>query len=291
MAKKFPPKGYFAEEYPLPHNFTVASGLFMENEAKNSTIIPILRASEACLTPESIVVNPRNSAFAEDTGATIHMGSIVPRISFKLMARMTKTAIETDGVRSMIFSWFPIYISFLDTLEAEDDKTAVQIEDILELQHDTGNKDTYPLYSGTDVGLVGHTVPMSTIADADEAFGDWGLTTNTIIESVAFDESLMFDALQYYTNKGMLQTTIGKRTVVHLTRDRAYRYFSNNFTYPKVKRGNKYTFCGIMIHVPQADSVDQLPTAGELTGGAQHLDIRCRVRYDEWNPNFDQTAV
>ncbi len=82
------------------------------------------------------------------------MGSIVPKLNFTMRIAMSKGAIETDAMRNILVKWMPIYTAFLPTLDAEDDGSGDDIETILELQHDTGNKDVYPLYSGTDLGLA-----------------------------------------------------------------------------------------------------------------------------------------
>ncbi len=281
---KFPPRGYRRSEHPLPHNFGNVTVLYGEDETKNSMIFTLLRTSEACLAPDTIEVNPEHASFGEDVGALIQKGSIVPRINLRIYANMTKDAIETDKMRTIKFNWMPIYISFLDSLEAEDSKTAVQIEDILELQHDTTNKDVYPLHSTVKLG---GNHPLSN-KNAVEVLGDYGLTTTAVQESVAFDKQLFFDALQYYTNSGMLKRVTGKMRTVTIGRDRPYVYHSNNFTNPSVKRGNPYTFCGILYHVPQGDSADQVFGSSDTTN-ITHLRVSTQVRFDEWNPDFDQT--
>ncbi len=289
MAKhKYPPRGYNQFQYPLPHNFGYQCGLSAEGSTKDSTIFTLFRASEAAVDVENIEVNPRHANFSEDGGTVIHMGSIIPKIQFHLKMMLSKVAIETDSVRSLIVRWWPIYISFLDSLEAEDDKTATQVEDLLELQHSTDNKDTFPLYTGTKLGNAA-TVPLSTVPYA-EAFADQGLTGTQFIESVALVEHTLYDALQFYTNQGMLRKCLGKAHYVTLTRDRPYQYSSFNFTNPKVKRGNAYTYCGILIHVPQVDDNTQVMVPSETTA-IDHVNVFMRVRYDEWNPLFEQAQI
>ncbi len=258
-----------------------------ENEAKNSTIFTLLRTSEAALDVENVEVNPRHPNFAEDGGPLIHLGSIVPKISMRLSVSLTKGAIETDALRTVRFNWLPIYIAFLDSLDAEDSKLAIDIENILELQHDTGNKDTYPLFSGTKLGVGSQ--PLSTVPVA-EAFGDYGLSVSSVMESVAFASATYFDCKQYMTNRGMLNKVTGKYTSVMISRDKPYIYTSNNFTYPSVKRGNEYTFCGILVHCEQGSSGRQ-PFLSTDTSVIDHLLVQCDVRYDEWNSQFEQAQM
>ncbi len=287
MAKhQYPPRGYRQAEYPLPHNFGFNFALSAEAATKDSTIVTLFHTREDAASAESIEVNPRNANFAEDGGAVIHNGSIIPKLNLTFSMRLTKIAEATDGIRALKVNWMPIYISFLNSLEAEDAKTAVQVEDILELQHAVDNKDTYPLNSSTKLDETG-SISASTIP-LTEVFGDLGLTTNLIPESVAFDKSLFYNALEYYTNQGMLKKVIGKMNTVVVTRDRPFLYHSNNFTYPSVKRGNPYTFCGILFNLPQAADYDQIVQASEVTA-ISHVQIAGNVRFSEWNATFDQS--
>ncbi len=282
-----PPRGYRNTEFPLPHNYGLTFSLQAEDETKNSTYITLFRATESAVDVENIEVNPAHASFALDAGTAIHMGSIVPKVNMTIRASMTKLAIETDKMRAIRFTWMPVYIAFLDSLEAEDQKTGVQVEDILELTHDTTNKDVTPTFTTVNLGLG--LQPMSTVPYA-EVFGDYGLSVDTNLESVAFDEELLMDALQFNTNKGMLRKVIGPRHTVTLTRDRPYIYHSSNFTYPTVKRGNPYTYCGILFHVPQAGSAGQVFEAADTTA-IDHIRFGMHVQFNEWNPHFQQAPM
>ncbi len=287
---KFPPQGYKALEYPLPHNFDYKFSLHAEGSDKHATYATLLKATEQATGVDSVIVNPKNAAFAEDVGALIHMGSIVPRISVSINAFLTKTAIETDAVRQVMFNWMPIYTAFLPSLEAQDDKTDTQIEDILELQHNPTDKDAYPLFDGTKLSHVG-SQPLSTIGRT-EVFGDYGLATNATMENIAFDKELYYDAKSYYTNSAMLNKVAPKMHSALVTRDRPFHHFSNNFTHPTVKRGNPYTYCGILFYLPNVDKDEQLiADAADVTNTSPILHVNMKVRYDEWNPMFDQSPL
>lgn len=288
MARLTPPRGYRQTEYPLPHSFGQKFVLEAEDETKNSTYVTIFRATESCVGAENVEVNPNNLSFAQDGGTAIHMGSIVPRVNFTMHASMSKLAIETDKMRAIRFTWMPIYTAFLDSLEAEDQKTAVQVEDVLELTHDTTNKDVTPTFSTVNLAAIG-SQPFTTVGYT-EVFGDFNLSVDSLLESVAFDEELFFDALQFNTNKGMLAKVAGRRHSVTVTRDRPYTFHSNNFTNPTVKRGNPYTYCGVLIHLPQAGSANQFFEAADTTA-IPHLNFGINVRFNEWNPHFEQAGI
>lgn len=283
-----PPRGYRMEEYGLPHIFSYRGALSAESATQDATILTILRYSEACANPDTIEVNPRNANFARETGATCCPGSIVPRITMNLDLWLSKGAIETDKIQRLKVNWFPIYTAFLDSLDAADDKTTTDVEGILKLQHETTNRDVYPL--NVAKLLDADNQPLSTINDADEALGDYGLTTTAVLESVAFVKETMYDARSYYTNQGMIRKVMGKMRTIALDRTHGYHYFSNNFTYPTVKRLNPYTFCGILISVPSSEDHDQLTFLGDTTV-IPHVNFNMKIRFDEWNPNFDQSAT
>ncbi len=289
MTRNFPPRGYRAEEYPLPHKFSYEFPISVQDETENSTICTILRASEAATGVEAIEVNPQHTNFAEETGTTIHKGSIVPRINVTMHAELSIAAVAA-GVKFLKLNWMPIYTSFVDNLEADDVLTAIEIEDVLELAHDLTNKDVNPLFSSVNMRTGASAHPFSNINDADEAFGDLGLTTNPTMESVAFDPDAMFDMLRFMTNSGMLKQVMGQWHTVVVSEHRPWFYNSNNFTNPKVKRGNPFTFCGVLIHMDLMDNPRQFYTAGEVTD-ISHVQFGMNVNYDEWNPNFDQTVL
>ncbi len=284
---RYPPKGYNQLQYPLPHNFTYKFGLSLEAATKNSTMLTLFRATKKAAGVEAIEVNPKNAAFAEDGGTAVQMGSIIPKTSFTIHAQMTKAAIETDKLRQLRFSWFPIYTAFLSPLEAQDDKTTTSIEDILELTHTVGDESTSPLFSNVDLLDAGNQ-PLSTVGFA-EVIADFGLTTNALLESVAFDKELFRDAMQYYGNQGMLKKVVGRMNNVIISRDRMYRYHSNNFTNPAVKRGNPYMFCGVMFHIEQVGG-DYQPILAADTTVIDHVYFNVNVRFDEWHPLFDQAT-
>ncbi len=283
------PRGYRSQEHPLYHNFRYTFSMGLESFTKDSTICTLFRTSETAVNPETIFVNPEHPSFVQDAGALIHNGSIIPRISVLITAGLSKVAIATDALRGCFFKWAPMYTAFLESLTAEDTKTGDDIEQIVGLQHDVTNKDTYPLFEATDMPNAGNQ-PLSTVPEV-EVFGDYGLGTDAKLENVTFGEELYYDAKQYYSNKGMLKKVMPKGfKTVFLNQDRIYKYYSNRFTQPMVKRGNPYTFCGILFDVPQAGEGEQAAIASEVTDIA-HINVGVHVRFEEWNPTFEQART
>lgn len=297
-----PPRGYHDLDSPLFHTFNYKFTLDITDATKNSTILPIFRSYEATNAVETIEVNSSHPNYAEDTGAVIHNESIVPKISIDMLALGNEALLVTDNIKHVKFNWMPIYTSFLDSLDASDVKTGADIESLLDLTHNTNNKDTIPNYSGVDLLESSTTadngaIPLSNVNFATEAFGAYGLTTDAKLESTAFDASTFWKAMRYYSNRKMLQKVTGQWHAPILTttpfatkggHGPLYHYSSNNFTYPSVKRGNPYTFCGILVHLPLEDDTSQVPNTEGNTAGSG-VQFRLRVQYQEWNKQFDQT--
>ncbi len=286
MVFKQIPKGYLRTEFPLPHNFQQQISLEIEDTSQNATYIPLVLNDEGLVSPDLVIANPEHGSFAEASTPYCYKNSIIPRMNIGITAKLTKGFIETDKGRHIMFNWMPVYTSFLNRLDAEDSKTAVSVEDILELEHETTGKSAYPIYNGTK--LDGTTTAINIHANATVAL--MGMTTNGKPEKVAFDKGLFFDALQYYTNAPMLKKVIGRMHRVDLFRDMVYRYTSNNFTSPIIKRINPYTFCGILFYAPSVANIEQVGEVGDTTA-INHIHATVTCRYDEWNSEFDQTSA
>lgn len=292
---KHPPKGYFDQEYPLYHEFTYKFSMNLTDPVQDATICTLIRTSEVkVVTPEAIEVHPENAAFAENNGPLNHLGSIVPTMSISINAFLSEASIAIIGAdRPIKFNWMPLYTGFINSLTAEDTLSALQIEDILELKHDITNKDVTPLFVSDLDNAVGHSAdhPITTEPSGitDEVFGDYNLGVDLIMESVAFDKSIYFDLMKYGTNRAMLRKVAPHMNTAMVSARRPYSYYSNNFTYPSVKRINPYTFCGILFSLPQAGAIEQPVLDSEVTD-VEHLFLTLRCRYPEWNPNFDQSA-
>ncbi len=285
-------------EYPLPHDFSYSFNLAAEDETRNSTIATLIQSRNLMDFPSDVVeVNPKHASFAEETGPACQVGSIVPRINVSMQAYIpidvSTTGGGVDDLRTVNFNWMPIYTAFPEGLESINQEDGATLETILELQHSVaGAQNVTPLFSTVNL-LIDHFSalhPVNTVNNAD-AFGDWDLATDLVLESVAFDSDAFFDTLRYGTNKNMLKKMIGKWNTISVDRRRPYHFSSNNFTNPIVKRMNPQTFCGILFHMPQANTSRQVFDIGDTTATSSQLHIDLNVSFPEWNSQFDQTAI
>lgn len=293
--RKFPPRGYKAEEFPLHHSFTYKFSLNLTDVAQDATIVTLLRNStENTTNPEAIEVNPHNASFAECNGPLCHPMSIIPKMTLSMNCFQSEaSALVIDANKDnkgVLFNWMPIYTAFADSIDAVDDFSGATVGTILELAKGSF-EEISPIFVADLDNAVGHGAlhPLTTQPNqiTDETFDDYELGTDTVMEHVAFDKDLYFDIMRFGTNAHMLRKVAPRIHSAYVSPQHPWTYYSKNFTYPTVKRINPFTFCGILFSLPQAGSTEQLILDSEITD-IEHLFFSVRCSYDEWNPGFDQ---
>ncbi len=158
------------------------------------------------------------------------------------------------------------------------------------LEHATSPKRVRPLWSTVKL-TNGLNHPVNTVVSTEVFNTHWSLTTNLVPESVAFDEQVFWDAKRYYSNGGMLNKVTGPVRTMQLSRDRPKMFHSRNFTYPMVKRGNPYTYCGMLLWVVAPGTKGSWGQAGDYDAADKDLiHYNAHVTFDEWNQEFDQYA-
>ncbi len=268
-------------QYPLPHDFKCGFGLGIDGSTKNATIVPILFQDNALVDYETIKVNPENADFVVSSKPNCHAGSYIPKAMMIWEAWSPSAEIDV-----MKFYTMDIHTAMLNRLDAFDKKTGDTIENILELQHETTDEQAGPLYTGTKL-YEGHGVNDLT---TDVPF----LTTSGQLEDVAFSPLKFFDALHYYTNKEMLRKVSG-RMLTHVVAGSLAKEVSlrnkivsgyQNFIPGMCKFMHPYTYCGKLFNAPAVGDTRQYHLAAETTG-IEHLTVQCRVRFNEYNPDFN----
>ncbi len=250
--------------------------------------------------PATIEVNPHNTDYKEETGPLCQPMSIIDKLRISLRFNMTarcndraETSTDTftgDGIKHLKFLWRPIFFSFPEKLQAADDDTAATVETILGLTSDDTNGDVVPLTTNDlPVGGDSDTVqPMSTV-NAAQVFGDFNLTTNTVMEDHVWDEDLFQNAIRRFTNKGALKSCVGRTRYVNLTESRPYKnYYIKQFVPKAVRRIVDRTFFAIQVHLPVSTDFSQDFHAISLTTAVAHLGIKLDCKYHEWNTEHDQ---
>ncbi len=275
------PRGYKEFDYPLFHHIEFEFGLRTYSVVGNSsTMLPLFyHDNEVIASPSTTAVNPKHASFSETSELGVLSGCIVPKVNFNFSATLTKGAIETDKIRTIHMKWYPIYIAFLENLDAFDELTGTDIESILDLTHDTTDEVTIPNWNGTDTDSS-WTMPTSV----------QGLTTTQESECITraqAQRNVLYQAMKYYSNGGKLRKSIGKIHHVTINRDRPYRFNSNNFTAPKVKSGNPYMFCGILYELDETDQHNSILKTAEVTN-IEHVRVNGSIDFQEWSHMFNQ---
>ncbi len=288
-----PPRGFKAELYPLLHRLDYSFALGLLQDSKNSVIATIVRGSKdsAMNNPNTIEVNPHNTNFAQETGVMCHQMSILEKIKLSISFTLTEDAI-TDGVKSLVVKYMPIFSSFPEKLASTDAETGFTAASVLELIHDATNEDVTPLTAANDVvvsaGVSHKSHPVSTVNDT-EVFGDLNLGTDLKMETVAWDNTLFFQAMKFFTNKGAIRSMVGNQRSVYLTDTRpTKRVYINKFVPASVRRIVNGSFFGMLFHLPLDSEVDQAFYSGAITTAKPHVGIKMNVSYNEWNVDHIQ---
>ncbi len=267
--------------YPRIHNFDFGFGLSMDAATKAHTIVPYFLQDNALVDYETIKTNPENADFAVVSYPNVCAGSYIPKISVNWTAYIASAEAEA---KALIFNTMMINSSMLNRLDAFDKKTGADIEDILELTHETTDEQCYPLWNGTKL------YETQGVMDYDALVP--GLTTTQQPEGIAFDKEEFFDAMHYYTNKEMLKLVTQRmktHTIMHETVPHGNMFIKQSGTQSVnslCKFQHPYTFCGQLFSLPQGNDKSQFHIQTELTG-TEHLTIKGFCRFYEYNPDFN----
>ncbi len=292
MAER-PPPGYDKRDKPLPHDFVYRVPLIASSQFGNKFMATFIRTSTDTGDPKTIEVNPRNTSFAVDKGPCICFDSIVQFMTISTDIILTESFVYTEKLSALAIYHYNIHGSFEDSWTPADEKTTTTIAQLLHITSDTTKEDVVPETAGADLGTF-QNHPLSTVTMA-EAFGDYDLGTNLIPENTTDDQASideLRDALQYYTNGGKLKTLMGKINRTILTNNRLSTHtFEKRFTPRSARFGNPHTFFGRQYIVPPFNDVDNIFPVDATLSGASVCGVNIRVRYNEWNPDFDQARM
>ncbi len=143
------------EWFPQPHNVQHAYGHGLETGVVNqATIYPLLMYDEGVGTPSAIETHPENAAFAESAEPNCAVGSKVDFLIAEVRFSLTKLALVTDGLTAVRGAYMPIFMSFLENYTAIDEKSTLDISEVLEMQTESTDRQGYPLYNAVDMPVM-----------------------------------------------------------------------------------------------------------------------------------------
>lgn len=265
------------KQYPQPHdldchwNCNIDSGI-------GTTILPAIHHDEAMLASAKYT-HPEHANFAEVDDSNCCAESKVFRANTYIRVSMTPACIGTDNLQAVRFGVMQIGGAFED-FDAKDELTSATVGSVLELTKETTDRQTYPIYTGTDVNAK-----YTGSNDVGTDGMDFALTTDSKLEMVAFDVDLFYDALNYYTISEKLKKVQSGLRWFTLTQDNPTRVIKFRQT-SKTKAINPYTFLGHLLVFPTSGTKYQIPSASD-TSSINHLTVSVRTRYLEWNDNFN----
>ncbi len=287
-----PPQGFASEIRPLRHRFGYKCGLSAKTATMNSVILTVAKHYKGAGAPDTVVVNPHNTAFdGEETGAICTGMSIIDKVQLSINIGLTKHGIGTNGIKALKGLWRPIFFSFPEKLDAIDLVSSNTVKGILEMTPDATQEDVTPLWSTTKLPIDGDSDlahPVSTV-NLTEVFGLMNLTTDTTMESVAYSDDLFHKALQFYTNKGALKACVGRTRNFFLTeKNPNASFFIKKFVPRSVRRIVAYSYFGILVHIPITTDKESIYHSASLTPSKPDVGVGMMVRYHEWHPDHNQ---
>ncbi len=306
-----PPKGFENEKFPLRHRLIHSFGLCMNADSLNTALLPIVMSSTDMAThpqPDTVIVNPHNTAYMEDTGPLVRQMSIIDRMRISLKFSLTNEtgpshyssglggaeAFVGEDIPVLNFLWRPIFNVYPEKLDAADDDTGTTVAAILGLTKDATFEDIVPLTTNKLItaGAANKPLPMSSVNDI-QIITDYNMTTDTDVEDHVFSEDLLQDALRRYTNKGALRSCLGRTRHVTLTRARPFKnFYLDKFVPNAIRRVQPYGFFAIQVHLQlKGDVGQQYQSSTHITSTQNHLGVKIISNYHEWNVEHDQSML
>ena len=269
--------------YPRPHHKNNTFGFGLESGVENrATIYPVIMHDEGLGNPATYNAHPEHASFALASEPNCYPESRVNSVVVDMKFNLTKDFLETDKLSHVRVATMPITVAFDDT-EVTDELSGSSIGDILHLQRETTDRQTYPLWNGVDMKdyVSANSANLPTNVP--------GLTTDQSIEGIDWNPDVFYNGIQYYTTANKLKSV-----------QRGLKWFNLSKNHPtarvrfvissKVKRINPYTFFGVLAYVPQASSPHQYHTTSDTTD-VNHVNCSVQYRYQEWNQGFDMDKV
>ncbi len=269
-------------EYPRPHETVYNFAIPVESASlRTATICPILTYDEGLGVINSYKSNPQATGFAESASDHCYPTSRINRVFAELRVSMSKIMLETDKVHQIRFATATIHCAFEDG-DAEDEISTLDLGEILEIQKETTDRQTYPIYNAVDLA------DYKSNAGLDMPAEQLGLDTDLEIEAIAFSADDYYDCLHYYTNGAKLRKICTQLKWHTLTRQKPYTvlHFQQQ---ENTKFMNPYAFLAALIVVPTTAQFDQYGKAADTTVETSTLEFVWHTRFNEFNHEFNHS--
>jgi len=283
------PRGYDRDDYPLPHRFNYQFSLGCLDQTANKIMTTFLRTSTLSIGNPNVIVNPKNAAFAIDTGPLINEDSIVNRVKIRTSIVALEGMIETDKIQALACYYWNIHGAFEDSWTPADKLTTTTTAQLLHVTSTTAQQDVVP--ENGAAGITGGNQPLSTVTGT-EVFGTYDLTTNAVLENQHTDAGMLdeiYDAKSFYSNGGKMNSLMGHINRQILTKNKPiYTMFEDRLTPKQCRHGNPHMFFARQHYVPALGEIAQVVPTGIPVTGNLHLGFMVQCQFNEWNKDFNQ---
>ncbi len=272
-------------EYPRPHRQEIQFGIPVESAGiRHSTIVPICTYDEGLGAMSAYKSNPVNASYVEANTSHCFPTSRINKIFCKLDVSMSKIMLETDKIHAIKFATATIHTAFSDGSDAKDEVSTLSLDEVLELQSETTDRQTYPLYNAIDLN------DYKANSRLDMSAEQLGLDTDLEIEGVTFSTNVYYDCLQQHTTASKLRTICTPLKWHMLTRQHPVKtiFFQQQ---SNTKFMNPFTLLAAFIHVPQMASTEQIGAVGDTTIETCQLNFNWMFRYLEFNHEFNHSML
>ncbi len=286
-----PPKGYDSSDKPLPHEFEYTFGLSIHSGTFDSTNLTFLRTSKISVDPSTIEVHRKNASFAVDAGPLICYDSIVPEIEIIKSYQFDFAAMVTDKIPALLLQTLRMFGHHKDSWDAIDPLSSHTPQTVLELTKDDTNEDVIPTFDSNNLPDAGNQ-PLSTVTGA-EVFGDYGLTTNAVLEATTAVLNTLNDSEQYEVIANKLKSMHGPRVTKILSAQHpSQRIYERRSTPKQVQFADEDLWYGEHVDLPSKADIRQITNEAVATAAASsHVFCKYHVRFNEWNKDFDQRRM
>jgi len=278
-------------KFDARHEFLM-SGLFYLRDSlatRKSILLPIIMNDDARGDPMDFKAHPEHSTWAEVAQPNCFPDSEIRNMRITVDFVIPKASAIITSILKVNYAL--ISCAFPEDLDALDEKSGLSLKEVLEIQKETTDRQTYPLWNGVDS-------PSGSTLHADVP----GLTASQVVEHVAFDSEVLRDQKRYGRIKGLIKKCMpmGYRTLMIRSRTLAgfAKRLTINFTPSNAKFINPYTFLGLLLHVDNASAIStwdptnsQSIKNGDLTNDTEEVLFAVHVQYDERNPEFHMGKV
>ena len=227
-------------------------------------------------SPSSYNAHREHASFVESDSAQCYPDSRIAQYWGNLHVELTEDAIYTDRNSSYRFGVRILQMSTLEDYTAFDEVSGETMEQLLEMTHETTDRQGYPVYDGTDLSEL-YT------GSSDTSSTQPGLTTDSNLEKGTVDIESFYDTLMYKTTGPKLKAIQRGLKWYTLTKERPFRNIP-------IKLGSKskamipYSSMVTQIIFPQQDTKYQ--TAHDLTS-VNHFSWIVDQKFNEWNREFN----